>query len=153
MDCADFKGIYLDKYLDNELSLEETKEFRLHLSECRDCSDFFRGYQELLNLQKAFSSYSPSQISKDKFIRKIKRRKNFPFQVATGLALFMVAFFGGKAFFEYQTINQRYQMIVNKSVQMISSANSTHTNLGPKSAFSEENTDRNKIFELLNDGN
>jgi hypothetical protein len=88
------------------------------------------------------------------FLKRVKRRKNIPYQIAAGFAILTIGFFGTKTFMDFNRVNQRYETIVNKSVEMLNSAQSSENdlNLGVKNASGDVKTRTEKIFNLINDG-
>lgn len=154
MNCSEFRDQYMDRYLDNEMSSKEIREFREHMKDCKSCHSIFLSYKEVMNYQKIRASYSSSEKGKKMFLKRVKRRKNIPYQIAAGFAILTIGFFGTKTFMDFNRVNQRYETIVNKSVEMLNSAQSSENelNLGVKNASGDVKTRTEKIFNLINDG-
>jgi peptide deformylase len=154
MNCSEFRDQYMDRYLDNEMSSKEIREFREHMKERESCHSIFLSYKEVMNYQKIRASYSSSEKGKKMFLKRVKRRKNIPYQIAAGFAILTIGFFGTKTFMDFNRVNQRYETIVNKSVEMLNSAQSSENelNLGVKNASGDVKTRTEKIFNLINDG-
>jgi len=153
MNCTDFKDSFMDRYLDNELNSKEIREFREHMKECDSCRSIFLSYKEVMNFQKIRASYSGSEKGKKMFLKRIKRRKNMPYQIAAGFAVLTIGFFGSKTFMDFNRVNQRYETIVNKSVEMLNSAQNpdNEINLSIKNASGDVKSRTEKIFNLIND--
>lgn len=153
MGCDEFYEEMMDRYFDNELTAEEIKNFREHLMACDSCSASFRSYKKAISFQKTKSSFTSSMIGKDKFIKKIRRRKALPMQIAVGFAAITLSFFGTKAYMDFKNIDMRYRMIVDKSVEMmVSSASSEKPVLkGINTASAERENETEKIIKLVND--
>jgi|SRR6056297_31269 len=154
MNCSEFRDEYMDRYLDNEMNSEEIREFRGHMEECESCRSIFLSYREVLNYQKIRASYSSSEKGKKMFLKRVKRRKNLPYQIAAGFAILTIGFFGSKTFMDLNRVNQRYETIVNKSVEMLNSAQNSENdvNLGVKNASTDVKSRTERIFNLINDG-
>lgn len=154
MNCSEFREKYMDRYLDDEMNSKEIREFREHMKECQACHSIFLSYKEVLNYQKIRASYSSSEKGKKIFLRRVKRRKNIPYQIAAGFAILTIGFFGSKTFMDFNRVNQRYETIVNKSVEMLNSAQNQENdlNLGVKNASTDVKSRTEKIFNLINDG-
>ena len=154
MNCNEFRDQYMDRYLDNELNSKEIREFREHMKECQACHSIFLSYKEVMNFQKIRASYSSSEKGKKMFLKRVKRRKSILYQIAAGFAILTIGFFGSKTFMDFNRVNQRYETIVNKSVEMLNSAQSTENkvNLGVKNASGDIKSRTEKIFNLINDG-
>lgn len=156
MDCKEFRDIQLDRYLDNEMNSKEIREFREHMEHCPDCKAFFHTYKNLMDVQEMNFEYKPGVNSRIKFTKAVKKRRNLPYQVAAGFAVVAIAVFGTKTFIDFNTINQRYETIVNKSVEMLNSAeNNGELNLSSKSAMNvgpDIQSRTEKIYNLINDG-
>ena len=153
MNCTDFKDSFMDRYLDNELNSKEIREFREHMKEYDSCRSIFLSYKEVMNFQKIRASYSGSEKGKKMFLKRIKRRKNMPYQIAAGFAVLTIGFFGSKTFMDFNRVNQRYETIVNKSVEMLNSAQNpdNEINLSIKNASGDVKSRTEKIFNLIND--
>jgi len=143
----------MDRYLDNELNSKEIREFREHMKEYDSCRSIFLSYKEVMNFQKIRASYSGSEKGKKMFLKRIKRRKNMPYQIAAGFAVLTIGFFGSKTFMDFNRVNQRYETIVNKSVEMLNSAQNpdNEINLSIKNASGDVKSRTEKIFNLIND--
>jgi predicted anti-sigma-YlaC factor YlaD len=153
MDCKEFRDIQLDRYLDDEMNSKEIKAFRAHMEHCPDCKMFFHTYRNLMDVQEMNFEYKPSVNSRHKFTKAVKRKRNLPYQVAAGFAVIAIAMFGTKTFIDFNTVNQRYETIVNKSVEMLNSAeNKENLNLSSKNASIDIQSRTEKIYNLINDG-
>jgi len=121
---------------------------------CESCRSIFLSYKEMLNFQKIRASYSSSEKGKNMFLKRVKRRKNLPYQIAAGFAILTIGFFGSKTFMDFNRVNQRYETIVNKSVEMLNSAQNSEkdANLGVKNASTDVKSRTERIFNLINDG-
>jgi len=64
-----------------------------------------------------------------------------------------IGFFGSKTFMDFNRVNQRYETIVNKSVEMLNSAQNpdNELNLSIKNASGDVKSRTEKIFNLIND--
>ncbi|MFP4460655.1 MAG: anti-sigma factor family protein [Thermotogota bacterium] len=154
MNCNEFRDKYMDRYLDNEMNSKEIREFREHMKECKSCHSIFLSYQEVMNYQKIRASYSSSDKGKRMFLRRVKRRKHIPYQIAAGFAILTIGIFGSKTFMDFNRVNQRYETIVNKSVEMLNSAQKSDkdSDLGVKNASGDVKSRTEQIFNLINDG-
>ncbi|GEM_PF-362364 len=158
MDCKEFRETYLDRYLDEDMNSQEIREFREHMSECESCRDLFKSYKGMINYQRIRATYQSSGKGKVQFMKKVKRRRNLPYQLVAGVAVFAIGFFGVKTYFDFNRVNQRYETIVNKSVEMLNTAskNEKEQNLNPKSASTNQKQNQleietDRIYNLLND--
>jgi predicted anti-sigma-YlaC factor YlaD len=154
MNCKEFRDVQFDRYLDNEMNSNEIREFREHMENCPDCEMFFRTYRNLMDVQEMNSEYNPSVNGRLKFTKAIRRRKRLPLQLAAGFAIIAIALFGTKTFMDFDKVNQRYEAIVNKSVEMLNSAeNRSGLDLSSKNAMNNDIQIRTeRIYELINDG-
>lgn len=50
--CTEFEQ-FIDDYLDNNLTAQETTVFERHLKLCRECRDYLAAYQNSITLGKA----------------------------------------------------------------------------------------------------
>ncbi len=153
MDCKELREDWINRYFDHTLSKDELTAFRLHIADCSDCAQSFRTYHQYVSYQKSRIQYASSQLSKDRFIRRIKRRKSLPYQIGAIAATFVIGFFGVSAFMDFQNTNNRYRMIIDKSMEMIRTSETTdasRTHLYPNTADISINKD--KILKLLHDG-
>ena len=154
MDCKQFRDEYMDKYLDNEMSSGEVREFREHMQECKGCHSIFVSYRDVIGFQKIRASYNSSDKGKNLFLKKVKRRRNLPYQIAAGFAILTIGFFGSKTFVDFNRVNQRYETIVSKSVEMLNSAQKTgdELDLTVKNASGDVKSRTERIYNLINDG-
>jgi len=153
MNCKEINESIMDRYFDNELNADEIRELREHLSNCSQCSSDFKSYRKIVDFQKTRLSLASSSIGRDKLVKKLKRRKALPMQIAIGFAAITLSFFGTKTYMDFKNIDNRYKMIVDKSVEMMVSTASSENPVskGIKSASAEiENTTEN-IIDLVND--
>lgn len=154
MNCKQFRDECMDRYLDNEMTSSEVREFREHMQECKGCHSIFLSYKDVINFQKIRASYNSSNKGKNHFLKKIRRKRNLPYQIAAGFAMLTIGFFGSKTFVDFNRVNQRYETIVNKSVEMLNSAQKTgdELNFNVKNASGDVQSRTERIFNLINDG-
>lgn len=153
MECKELREDWINRYFDRTLTMDELKEFRLHIEACTDCRDTFRTYHQYVSYQKSRIQYHTSQLSKDRFIKRIKRRKAIPYQIGAAAAIFVIGFFGMTAFNDFRHTNDRYRMILDKSMEMIltsETAEATNTQLHSRTA--NITIPAEKIIKLLHDG-
>jgi hypothetical protein len=106
-----------------------------------------------MDVQEMRSDYKPSVNGKMKFAKAVKRKNHLPYQVAACFAVIAIAVFGTKTFIDFDKINQRYDTIVNKSVEMLNSAESKgEISLNAKNALNNVQSKTEKIYNLINDG-
>ncbi|HPE68176.1 MAG TPA: zf-HC2 domain-containing protein [Thermotogota bacterium] len=148
----------MNRFLDEEMDLEEMRAFKQHLQSCSSCSKAFSDYRKILGMQKARVSYETSRAGKDKFLKRLKRRKALPYQLVACCAAVMVGVVGIQSFQNFRQMNQRYEQIVNHGVQMLlhSAQDASSTRFSPEAALNPEVEkgleDSQKILNLLNDG-
>ena len=98
MNCKEINESIMDRYFDNELNADEIRELREHLSNCSQCSSDFKSYRKIVDFQKTRLSLASSSIGRDKLVKKLKRRKALPMQIAIGFAAITLSFFGTKTY-------------------------------------------------------
>lgn len=157
MKCEQVREEYEDRCLDKELTVNELKELKSHLENCDHCQQSFSKYKEFVQLQKSRYHYTPSLHGKQKLMRKIWQKKLLPYELMSSVAVAFLCFFGIQSFINSRITNQRFEMILNKSIYSISaSAEASYTKINPKLVFQNPEKpqflDPDRILNLLNDG-
>ena len=125
MDCNEYR----EKFVHEEMSQKERKEFAEHIKHCSGCRSFVEKYNDARDFIKFRTEYIPSKFLEEKIISKIKAKKSIKrlYKVAVPTVAIMVV----GLFFVIKPLSGRqimYEKVASAGIEMLNSNHATQTN-------------------------
>jgi predicted anti-sigma-YlaC factor YlaD len=133
MNCNEYR----EKFIHEEMTPAEEKEFREHLKHCEGCRIFVEKYKNMRDLIKVRTDYVPSNELKTKIISRVKKRQTFKklykVSLLTGAIIVFGTFFVWKPFTSGQNM---YQRVASTGIEMLNTHSATSSNVSKNNDYS-----------------